>query len=112
MQAIEIFCNEVKRLCLNDAKKDDFLSESYLLTLGKVVVLFVKKNNFFPSIPDHQHVRGPRLAEEHEDLCEERLVGVLQKSFGLPEGGHDGGLDVDDGGDGGDGGATRELWIT
>ena len=37
-QAIETFCNEVKRLC-HDAKRDDFVSESYLLTLGKVLVV-------------------------------------------------------------------------
>ena len=35
LQAIETFCSEVKSLC-RDAKKDDFVSEPYLLTLGKV----------------------------------------------------------------------------
>ena len=43
LQAIETFCSEVKSLC-RDAKKDDFVSEPYLLTLGKVSSLECKKN--------------------------------------------------------------------
>jgi len=38
-EAIETFCSEVKSLC-RDAKKDDFVSEPYLLTLGKVINMF------------------------------------------------------------------------
>ena len=36
---------------------------------------------------DHQHVCGPGLSEEYEDVREERLVRLLQKSFGLLENG-------------------------
>ena len=43
LQAIETFCSEVKSLC-RDAKKDDFVSEPYLLTLGKVLSLECQKN--------------------------------------------------------------------
>ena len=42
LQAIETFCSEVKSLC-RDAKKDDFVSEPYLLTLGKVLSLECQK---------------------------------------------------------------------
>ena len=38
-------------------------------------------------MPDHQHVCRPGLSEEYEDLSKERLVGLLQKSFGLLENG-------------------------
>ena len=38
LQAIETFCSEIKSLC-RDTKKDDFVSEPYLLTLGKVLSL-------------------------------------------------------------------------
>ena len=34
---------------------------------------------------DHQHVCGPGLSEEYEDVREERLVGVLQEGVGLFE---------------------------
>ena len=36
---------------------------------------------------DHQHVCRPGLSEEHEDVCEERLVSLLQESVGLFENG-------------------------
>ncbi|KAH3841848.1 hypothetical protein DPMN_115329, partial [Dreissena polymorpha] len=38
-KAIERFCGEVKRLCHRE-KKNDFVSEAYLLTLGKFVNMF------------------------------------------------------------------------
>jgi len=36
---IERFSNEVKRLCHKE-KKNDFVSEAYLLTLGKLINMF------------------------------------------------------------------------
>ena len=36
---------------------------------------------------DHQHVCGPGLSEEHEDVREERLVCLLQEGVGLLEDG-------------------------
>lgn len=39
LKAIERFCNEVKRLC-HAEKKKDFVSEAYLLTLGKFINMF------------------------------------------------------------------------
>ena len=46
-RAIDKFCNDMKRLC-HAQKKKDFVSESYLLTLGKfinmIAVLDVMKN--------------------------------------------------------------------
>ncbi|PIO35700.1 hypothetical protein AB205_0059440 [Aquarana catesbeiana] len=38
-KAIERFCNEVKRLCHAERRKD-FVSEAYLLTLGKFINMF------------------------------------------------------------------------
>ena len=38
-------------------------------------------------LSDHQHVCGPGLSEEYEDVCEERLVSLLQESVGLFENG-------------------------
>ena len=37
--AIERFCGEVKRLCHRE-KRNDFVSEAYLLTLGKFINMF------------------------------------------------------------------------
>ena len=37
--AIERFCGEVKRLCHRE-KRNDFVSEAYLLTLGKLINMF------------------------------------------------------------------------
>ena len=36
---------------------------------------------------DHQHVCGPGLSKEHEDVSEERLVSLLQEGVGLLEDG-------------------------
>lgn len=38
-KAIERFCSEVKRLCHAERRKD-FVSEAYLLTLGKFINMF------------------------------------------------------------------------
>jgi hypothetical protein len=38
-KAIDRFCGEVKRLCHKE-KKNDFVSEAYLLTLGKFLNMF------------------------------------------------------------------------
>ncbi|XP_047741717.1 cytoplasmic FMR1-interacting protein isoform X2 [Hyalella azteca] len=38
-KAIEVFCNQVKRLC-HQEKRKDFVSEAYLLTLGKFINMF------------------------------------------------------------------------
>ncbi|XP_076048811.1 cytoplasmic FMR1-interacting protein Sra-1 isoform X2 [Oratosquilla oratoria] len=38
-KAIDIFCNQVKRLC-HQEKRKDFVSEAYLLTLGKFINMF------------------------------------------------------------------------
>ncbi|KAF2356380.1 Protein of unknown function DUF1394 [Trinorchestia longiramus] len=38
-KAIEVFCNQVKRLC-HAEKRKDFVSEAYLLTLGKFINMF------------------------------------------------------------------------
>ncbi|KAL3880811.1 hypothetical protein ACJMK2_033018 [Sinanodonta woodiana] len=40
-RAIERFCSEVKRLCHKE-KKNDFVSEAYLLTLGKFINMFAE----------------------------------------------------------------------
>lgn len=40
-RAIEIFCGEVKKLCRKE-QKADFVSEAYLLTLGKLINLFAE----------------------------------------------------------------------
>ena len=34
-----MFCRDIKRLC-HEQKKKDFVSESYLLTLGKFINMF------------------------------------------------------------------------
>ncbi|KAL7645445.1 UNVERIFIED_CONTAM: hypothetical protein RMT77_003831 [Armadillidium vulgare] len=38
-KAIDVFCNQVKRLC-HQEKRKDFVSEAYLLTLGKFINMF------------------------------------------------------------------------
>ena len=38
-RAIDVFCRDVKRLCHSERKKD-FVSESYLLTLGRLINMF------------------------------------------------------------------------
>ena len=38
-KAVESFCNEVKRLS-HEEKRKDFVSEAYLLTLGKFINMF------------------------------------------------------------------------
>jgi len=38
-KAIEVFCSQVKRLC-HQEKRKDFVSEAYLLTLGKFINMF------------------------------------------------------------------------
>jgi len=38
-KAIEFFCDEVKRLS-HEARRTDFVSEAYLLTLGKFINMF------------------------------------------------------------------------
>ena len=47
-KAIERFCSEVKRLS-HDEKRKDFVSEAYLLTLGKFINMFagLKPGPFF-----------------------------------------------------------------
>ena len=37
--AIDVFCRDVKRLC-HAEKKKDFVSEAYLLTLGRLINMF------------------------------------------------------------------------
>ena len=43
-KAIERFCGEVKRLS-HEEKRKDFVSEAYLLTLGKFINMFAGKMN-------------------------------------------------------------------
>ncbi|ROT84477.1 putative cytoplasmic FMR1-interacting protein [Penaeus vannamei] len=38
-KAIDVFCNQIKRLC-HQEKRKDFVSEAYLLTLGKFINMF------------------------------------------------------------------------
>ncbi|XP_059150444.1 cytoplasmic FMR1-interacting protein-like isoform X1 [Physella acuta] len=40
-RAIDLFCDEVKRLCHKE-KRQDFVSEAYLLTLGKLINMFAE----------------------------------------------------------------------
>ncbi|KAK3732632.1 hypothetical protein RRG08_057326 [Elysia crispata] len=40
-KAIDLFCDEVKRLCHRE-KRADFVSEAYLLTLGKLINMFAE----------------------------------------------------------------------
>lgn len=40
-KAIDSFCAEVKRLCHRE-KRNDFVSEAYLLTLGKFINMFAE----------------------------------------------------------------------
>lgn len=40
-KAIDLFCEEVVRLCHKE-KKADFVSEAYLLTLGKLINMFAE----------------------------------------------------------------------
>ena len=40
-KAIDSFCTEVKRLCHRE-KRNDFVSEAYLLTLGKFINMFAE----------------------------------------------------------------------
>jgi cytoplasmic FMR1 interacting protein len=42
-KAIERFCGEVKRLS-HEEKRKDFVSEAYLLTLGKFINMFAGKS--------------------------------------------------------------------
>lgn len=41
VKAIDKFCMEVSRLC-HRAKRGDFVSETYLLTLGRMVNMFAE----------------------------------------------------------------------
>lgn len=38
-KAIKVFCDEIKRLC-HVEKRKDFVSEAYLLTLGRFINMF------------------------------------------------------------------------
>ena len=59
-RAIATFSGEVKRLC-HAEKRNDFVSEAYLLTLGKFINMFVELDelkNMKASIRnDHAHYR-------------------------------------------------------
>jgi cytoplasmic FMR1 interacting protein len=39
MNAVETFCNQVRRLCHHEKRKE-FVSEAYLLTLGEFINMF------------------------------------------------------------------------
>ena len=45
-KAVDRFCNEVKRLS-HEEKRKDFVSEAYLLTLGKFINMFAGKKHIF-----------------------------------------------------------------
>ena len=39
MNVVDIFCNQVRRLCHHEKRKE-FVSEAYLLTLGEFINMF------------------------------------------------------------------------
>jgi hypothetical protein len=48
-KAIERFCGEVKRLS-HEEKRKDFVSEAYLLTIGKVIMNNSSEWNFMQNV--------------------------------------------------------------
>lgn len=93
-KAIERFCSEVKRLCHAERRKD-FVSEAYLLTLGKFINMFAvldELKNMKCSVKnDHSaykrsgplplpHLPGPPASGQWEE--EDRAL--LRGSFSEP----------------------------